>query len=72
MVSEEDTHQQRFGDAYLDYRARVNELVPIPRVLARKRKPMSAYRNSRTSEGYVAQIHPPRVIEVTAGLIAAC
>jgi protein-S-isoprenylcysteine O-methyltransferase Ste14 len=32
LIGEEDEHlRRRFGQAYLDYRSRVNELVPIPR-----------------------------------------
>jgi len=29
---EDDYLRQRFGPAYLDYRARVNEIIPIPKL----------------------------------------
>ena len=33
LVHEEDKYlQQRFGSAYLEYRARVNEILPIPKL----------------------------------------
>jgi protein-S-isoprenylcysteine O-methyltransferase Ste14 len=35
---EDDYLQQRFGDAYLDYRARVNELIPVPKFWSRSAK----------------------------------
>jgi protein-S-isoprenylcysteine O-methyltransferase Ste14 len=35
---EDDYLQQRFGDAYLDYRARVNELIPVPKFWRRSAK----------------------------------
>ena len=34
---EDEYLQQRFGDAYPEYRARVNELIPVPNVLASAR-----------------------------------
>jgi protein-S-isoprenylcysteine O-methyltransferase Ste14 len=35
LIHREDEHlKQRFGEAYLDYRARVNELIPVPRFWA--------------------------------------
>ena len=40
---------QRFGGAYLDYRARVNELIPIPRFLRLIRKPVNASRAAPSS-----------------------
>jgi protein-S-isoprenylcysteine O-methyltransferase Ste14 len=35
---EDEYLQQRFGDAYLDYRARVNELIPVPKFCRRSAK----------------------------------
>jgi protein-S-isoprenylcysteine O-methyltransferase Ste14 len=40
---EDDYLQQRFGDAYLDYRARVNELIPVPKFW---RRPTKAIQNA--------------------------
>ncbi len=37
LIHREDEHlERRFGQAYLDYRARVNELIPLPRFWLRK------------------------------------
>ena len=35
LIHREDEYlEERFGEAYLDYRARVNELIPVPRFWA--------------------------------------
>jgi protein-S-isoprenylcysteine O-methyltransferase Ste14 len=50
LIHREDEYlQQRFGEAYLDYRARVNELIPIPRFLRLIRKPVNAARATPSS-----------------------
>jgi len=37
LIHREDEYlERRFGQAYLDYRARVNELIPVPRFWLRK------------------------------------
>jgi protein-S-isoprenylcysteine O-methyltransferase Ste14 len=37
LIHREDEYlERRFGQAYLDYRARVNELIPLPRFWLRK------------------------------------
>jgi protein-S-isoprenylcysteine O-methyltransferase Ste14 len=37
LIHREDEYlERRFGQAYLDYRARVNEVVPLPRFWLRK------------------------------------
>jgi protein-S-isoprenylcysteine O-methyltransferase Ste14 len=39
FIDREDRYlQQRFGEAYLEYRARVNELIPVPRFWRRSAK----------------------------------
>lgn len=40
---EDEYLQQRFGDAYLEYRARVNELIPVPKFW---RRPGKAIQNA--------------------------
>jgi protein-S-isoprenylcysteine O-methyltransferase Ste14 len=37
LIHREDEYlDRRFGQAYLDYRARVNEVIPLPRLWLRK------------------------------------
>lgn len=44
---EDDYLQERFGGAFLEYRSRVNELIPIPMSRSRKQPWMRAERGSR-------------------------